>query len=180
MKDLRAFLAAIADDWIGRMSGGGGLLLAILALFLPSALQPMMFLGLGVLCLFYACYRAWLVERKQAEGLRAQLTPRLEFTRDADTKPFIEETATDGGDMVRYLRIGVRNLGGGEIAQARVVLEECEPGASSGVHPEHELQPMGKPSGTLTFSLAPHGRALIDVAREVLADGEAYGTFYLC
>lgn len=179
MKKPGAFLAAIGSDWTGRMSGGGGLLLTILGFFLPAPWQPRAFLGLGVVCFFYASYRAWLAERSRVEELLQRLTPQLDFVHDPRVKPFFEELPKDDGSRLRCLRVGVRNLGTAEIATARVVLEACDPAASPAVHLEHELQPMGKPDGTLTILVPPNGTVFVDVAREVVPAGQQYGTFYL-
>jgi hypothetical protein len=181
MKYAQAFLAAIVRDWIGRMSGGGGLLLTIFSFFSPSSLQPQAFLVLGVLCLFYAAYRAWLFEYNRREELLQQLAPRLEFFRVNDVKPFYEEFQKESAITLRYLRVGVRNLGAVEIPQVRLVLEACDPDDHSGaIHLEHELQPMGKPEGTLSMTVAADGKVIFDVAQEVVISPERYGSLLLC
>jgi hypothetical protein len=179
MKNLGAFLAAIGNDWTGRMSGGGGLLLTILGYFLPAPWQPRAFLGLGVICFFYASYRARVLERSQREGLLQRLTPKLEFIHDPRVKPFFQELPRDDGSRLRSLRVGVRNLGTAEVAHARVVLEACDSVASPAVRLEHEVQPMGKPDGMLTLLVPPNGAVFVDVAREVVPAGQEYGAFHL-
>ena len=193
MKHIQDFLAAIVRDWIGRMSGGGGLLLTIFGFFSPSTLQPPAFLGLGVLCLLYACYRAWLSEHNRAQELLQNFTPRLEFVRVNNVKPFYEEFRDEAGHITRrYLRVGLRNLSpAAEISQARLLLEACQPDSnflvgdklfdpSPAVHPEHELQPMGKPQGTMGMTIPPDGTAIFDVAQEVVVSPEHYGDLLLC
>ena len=180
IKHLRTFVAATVRDWIGRMSGGGGLALTIFGFFSPPILQPRAFLGLGVLCLFYACYRAWLSEHKRAEELLQNFIPRLEFVRVNNVKPFYEQFDKESGTTLRYMRVGVHNSGAVEIPQVRLVLEGCEPGDSAAVHPEHELQPMGKPEGTMAVTIPPHGTVIFDVAQEVVVPPEHYGSLLLC
>ena len=186
IEHLRAFLAAIVRDWIGKMSGGGGLLLTVFSFFSPPALQPQAFLVLGALCLFYACYRAWLSEHERCEQLLQQLAPGLEFVRVNNVKPFYEQFWDEAGHMtLRYLRVGLHNLSpAAEISQARLLLETCEiigdilgpsPVDPATVHPEHELQPMGKPEGTPTVTIPPDGTVVFDVAREKIAPGEFWG-----
>jgi len=190
---LRAFLAAIVRDWIGRMSGGGGLLLTVLGFFSPPAWQPQAFLVLGALCLFYACYRAWLSEHEGREQLLQRLAPRLEFVRVNKAKSFYEEFRDEAGHItLRYLRVGLHNLSPtDEISQARLLLEACQPDLnfivgdklfdpSPAVHPQHELQPMCNPQGTLTVTIPPDGTVLFDVAREVIEPGQNWGRFLLC
>jgi hypothetical protein len=128
MKHPRAFLAAIVRDWIGRMSGGGGLLLTVLSFFSPTAWQPPAFFVLGVVCLFYASYRAWLFEYNRREELLQRLAPRLEFVHIPGVKPFYEELPSGKPEVnLRCLRVGLHNLGVAEISQARLLLEACDP-----------------------------------------------------
>ena len=160
------------------MSGGGGLLLTVFSFFSPPAWGPRAFLILGVLCLFYASYRAWLSEYKRAEKLSQK---SLEFVRVNNVKPFIEEIRNDADMRVLCMRVGLRNLSGVEIPQVRLILEACDPDDYSGaIHPEHELQPMGKPQGTMSVAIPPHGTVIVDVAREVFTPGETLGTLCLC
>lgn len=181
MKSLRAFLATIASDVIGRMSGGAGLLLTVLGFYSPSSWQPKSFFFVGVVCLFVACYRAWLSEGRQREVLLRELAPRLAFVRDPGVKPFFEELPLGpDGPKERFMRVGIRNLGGVAIPQARIVLEGCEPGSSPAVHPEHELQPMGRLPGTLTVAIPAHGTVFTDVAYEMVGPGEDRGELHLC
>ena len=75
MRHFFAFVSAVAGDWVGRMSGGVGLLLTVASFFTPPAWQPRAFVGAGVLCVLFAGYRVWLLERTAAEELLARLTP---------------------------------------------------------------------------------------------------------
>jgi hypothetical protein len=179
MKQFPDFLRAITDDWIGKMSGGGGLLLTVVGFFVPATWQPRLFLALGLLALFSACYRAWLSQNRQRLELLERLEPRLEFVYERGVKPFFEESPGQSGSKIRSFRLGLRNLGATDIQQARLVLEACDPGNSLAVHPEHELQPMGKPAGTLTALVPPLGTILIEVAREALPAGQDRGELSL-
>ena len=202
MKYLRAFLAAIVRDWIGMMSGGVGLLLTIFGFFLPTTLQPRMFLVLGVLCLFGASYRAWLLEYKRSEELLQRLALRLEFVHDPRVKPFYEVfptvapevgvTEPERGYMqFRRLRVGLHNRGMTEIPQVRLLLEACNPDSnfivdgklfdpSPAIHLGYELQPMDKPQGTATVNLSADGTVYFDVAREMVRRLDLSGTLFLC
>ncbi|HEV8263074.1 MAG TPA: hypothetical protein VGQ19_20240 [Burkholderiales bacterium] len=180
MNRVREFLASIASDWIGRMSGGGGLLFTVVGFFVPAQWQRQGFLFLGVACLFYASFRAWVALARERDELLSKLQPHLELFRQPDAKPFFEEQPVQAGSKTRYLRVGVRNAGGTDIPHARLVLEACEPGTSAGVHPEHELQPMGRPLGTLTFMLPAHGSVLVDVATEFVSLDEQFRELHLC
>jgi hypothetical protein len=163
------------------MSGGGGLLLTVFSFFSPQAWGPRAFLILGVVCLFFACYRAWLFEFNRREELLQQLAPRLEFVRVNNVKPFYEQFEKKFGITLRYLRVGVHNLGAVEIPQVRLVLGACDPDDHSGaIHLEHELQPMGKPQGTLSMTVAADGKIIFDVAQEVVVSPEHYGSLSLC
>lgn len=179
MKHFRAFLGTIVHDWVGWMSGGIGLVLTVLSFYAPPSWQPNAFSLLGVLCLFYVSYRAWLTERREREVLLEERAPRLEFVRDPSVKPYFEEMPLGDGARQRFMRVGVRNVGSLPIAQARIVLEACEPGASPAVHLEHELQPMGKPAGTLVVGIPAFGTVVIDVAHEVVGPGEERGELHL-
>src|SRR5712691_10071224 len=64
MTNVRTFLGAIFEDWVGRMSGGGGLLLSVVGFYVPATWQRGLFVALGIVCLFYASYRAWLAEHR--------------------------------------------------------------------------------------------------------------------
>jgi hypothetical protein len=63
------FVRAIFEDWVGRMSGGLGLLLTIGAFFISNFASPMLFVTLGVLALLFACYRAWRKEYGDVQQL---------------------------------------------------------------------------------------------------------------
>lgn len=180
MTEFRAFINAIGADWIGRMAGGAGLVLTVLAFFIPTEWQQLAFVSMGVLCLFYATYHAWLLQRRQYLQLLERFTPKLKFIHVPGEKPYFEETLGEKGRKLRSLRVGLRNLGGADIAQARVVLADFEPRTPSAVHLEHELQPMGKPDGSLAVALQAFGTVMIDVAREVVMPEKSYGTFHLC
>lgn len=180
MKYVYAYFAVIIKDWIAIMSGTAGLLLTVLGFYLSAKWQPRVFLVVGVLCLLYVSYRAWLAERRQREDLLQRLTPKLEFVHIRDVKPYHEEVTQQHGAKIRGLRVGLRNTGGQEIQKARLVLEGCNPGSSHTVRLEHELQPMGHPRGALTFSIPPHGLVFVEVAHEDVPPGQIYGTFRLC
>lgn len=120
--------------------------------------------------LLIAMHRAWDDYERR---------PRLEFYRIANAKPYLEEFSPSPAQAIKYLRLGIRNIGGTDIPRARLVLEACEP-ASLAVHPEHELQPTGKPQGTLEFMVAAGGTTIIDVATETIMQGQIYGEFSFC
>ena len=61
-----------------------------------------------------------------------------------------------------------------------MVLERCEPGGSSVVHLEHELQPMGRPAGTLAVAIPPRGSVILDIAHEVVAPGQEIREVHFC
>src|SRR5207249_1117275 len=105
---------------------------------------------------------------------KEQLRPKLEFFRDAYARPFFHEIDGGGGNKIVWLRIGVRNVGGTAVANARVVLEGFAPINLPGIYVEHELQPMGREPGTRQFDIPPFGTAIVDVASETV-EGAIYG-----
>lgn len=154
--------------------------MTVIGFFVPAEWQRQGFVLFGVACLFYASFRAWLALARQRDELLARLEPRLELFRQPDVKPFFEELPVQAGSKSRYLRVGIRNVGGTDVPHARLVLEACEPATSPGVHPEHELQPMGKLPGTLTFLVPAHGTVLVDVATEFVSPDEQFKEIHLC
>lgn len=192
MKYVYAFIAEIFRDWIGRMSGGGGLLLTIFGFFSPAAWQPQLFLILGILCLVVACYRAWLFERSWREELIKEIAPRLQFVHKPGVKPFNEDFDNElPGVKVRRMRVGLHNRGATEIPQARLLLEACDPDSnflvgdklfnpSPAIHLEHELRPMGKPQGTPTVNIPSYGTVYFDVAREVVPEDQSSSKLSVC
>jgi hypothetical protein len=168
-------------DWVGKMSGGAGLLLTIVWFFLPQQWQFRSFLFVGVLALIFAGYHAWLNAFRTAEELNARLRPQLEFFRQPDAQPFFEVLAgPTAQEQCRWLRVGIRNRGGTEIPRARVVLERFIPADIPEVHPEQALQPMGRPIGTQEFAVPAFGVATVNVAVEIVARVSEYGDFSLC
>jgi hypothetical protein len=178
MRHVLAFLAVIAHDWVGLMSGGIGLVLTAVSFAAPPEWQPNVFLLAGIACLFFVSYRAWLTERRNHEALLEERKPRLEFVRVPSAKPYFEEMPLGGGARQRFLRVGIRNIGHVPIGGARVILEACEPRESAAVHLEHELQPMGKPPGTLVVAIPAQGTVVIDVAHEIVGPDEERGELH--
>jgi hypothetical protein len=175
-----AFLAAVVTDWIGKMSGGAGLILTVLGFFISAEKLKLGFLIFGIACLFYASFRAWLAADKQREELLRKLQPKLEFIYRPGIKPFFEEFPNQAASELYYYRVGVRNSGSTDIPQARLVLEACDPNASDGIHLEHELQPMGKPDGTLSCFVGAKGTVYFDVAAEVVSPDQSFTEMHLC
>jgi hypothetical protein len=178
MKHVLAFLAAIAHDWVGLMSGAIGLVLTVLSFAAPPEWERNVFMVAGIACLFFVSYRAWLAERSNLEVLLEERKPRLEFLRAPSEKPYFEEMPLGDGARQRFLRVGIRNLGHVPIQGARVILEDCEPRESAAVHLEHELQPMGRPPGTLVVAIPAQGTVVIDVAHEIVGPDEERGELH--
>jgi hypothetical protein len=178
MKYFQAFLTALIHDWISLMSGLAGVALTIVSVFGPVSLQGPFFWIAALACLLVAAYRVWLAEYKARERLLGERAPDLEFVRDASSKPYLEEFDLGSGAKDRYLRIGVRNKGAVSADTVRLVLEGCEPKSSAAVHLEHEVQPMGKPAGTLSVSIPSQGLAVFDVAHEIIQSGDDTGELH--
>jgi len=111
----------------------------------------------------------------------------IEILFDPERKPYFEEqpkAALPGGLMVdKRFRVGIRNNGSAVIHHARLVLENCEPSDSPGVHLGHALQVMGEPQGTGEFSIHPAETpsAFIDVVYDETVGGRLHGNaFGLC
>jgi hypothetical protein len=118
MSNLKVFLAAVTDDWIGKMSGGVGLLLTVIGFVSPAAWQRWLFLAMGVLALFYSCYNTWLKEYRKhasADGINAAVSLSYEhndlFLCVLNTGP--------AADFYATIRVpeGVRGLTGSEFAR---------------------------------------------------------------
>jgi hypothetical protein len=121
-----------------------------------------------------------------------QLTPKprndpLEILFDATTKPYFEDqpkAALPAGLMVdRRFRVGIRNKGSAIVHQSRLVLENCEPSESPGVHLGYALQVMGEPAGTGEFSVHPTEvpSVFVDVVYDETLGGGLHGNaFGLC
>ena len=114
-------------------------------------------------------------------------TNLLEILFDANTKPFFEEqpkAALPGGIMVdRRFRVGIRNNGSEIVHQSRLILENCEPSESPGVHLGYALQVMGEAPGTAEFSVHPSqvSSVFVDVVYDETVGGRLHGdAFGLC
>jgi len=82
---FRRYQAAVVSDWVGKMSGGGGLFFTVVGFWLQSNTLKLVFVGLGLLFLFAASYRAWKSEHLKLETLNNALAEkrRLRALRDA-------------------------------------------------------------------------------------------------
>lgn len=112
----------------------------------------------------------------------------LEIVFREDRKPYLEQQpkgAMPGGILEdRRYRVGVRNKGDKAIANVRVVLEDCQPGESHGIHLEHALQFMDNPQGTSQCTVPPalEPSTFVDVIYDEILGGklrdDAFGICY--
>jgi hypothetical protein len=87
MNDFVRFLWAVGGDWVGKMSGGLGLLFTIVgglaAVLVPSVMtatvSAIIFIVLGIAGLVFAAFWAWLVEHNEREKAEARFRPKLEI-----------------------------------------------------------------------------------------------------
>ena len=104
-------------------------------------------------------------------------------------KPYFEEQRLRrlpaGPFIDRRYRVGIKNTSSATISGVRLILENCEPCESDGVHLGHALQVMGQPSVvTGDFSVPPGDDAppvFVDVAYDETVGGQPHGdAFGLC
>ena len=132
--------------------------------------------------------RAPTSDRNGGEVSSSTRAGHLEMVFVPGRKPYFEEQPTralPAGLLVdRRYRVGIRNTGGATISGARVILENCEPCESDGIHLGHALQVMGQPSGPGgDFSVPPGDvpSVFVDVAFDETVSSRPHGNaFGLC
>jgi hypothetical protein len=101
MTALWTYARVIGRDWVALMSGAAGLVFTLLFMFVPKAilpdwLQAGVFLAIGIACLCFTSFRAWLAEyrnRVTAEGLKLAHDALSHLFEDA-TQLFARPIAT--------------------------------------------------------------------------------------
>jgi hypothetical protein len=140
-------------------------------------------------CLVFQAYenlqRKWHAAPDKSSPL---IKHGLEIVFGGDHKPYFEEEPNcmmPGGLLLyRRYRVGIRNTSGKVISKARVVLENCEPNESHGVHLDQPLHLMGDAPGTTEFSIQPGDgpSRFVDVVYDEILGGrlrdDAFGLCY--
>jgi len=72
-KPLRGFLLALWQHWKVLMSGTASIVLGLAALYFHGKPMVWVFLSVGVVCIFVACFQAWNDEHKALQTERAKL-----------------------------------------------------------------------------------------------------------
>lgn len=115
MRKLLLFLGAVADDWVGKMSGGIGLALGFAAKFWNNDRIPNSWLWLASgLALFTAFFRAWSKEYDRAEKRNV-----------LDVAPLHEASTSDNFAEVR-LWLGALDARDSRIAELTTQLADAE------------------------------------------------------
>jgi hypothetical protein len=142
-------------------------------------------LALLLAALLEGSYREFASVETQLENYRSKNC--LEIVFNDGVKPYFEEQPTGvmpGGVLSdRRFRVGIKNACAAVVSKARLVLEQCDPSESSGIHLGHPFQVMGQPSGTSEFSVQPGDlpSVFIDVVYDELMGGSLHGdAFGLC
>lgn len=123
--------------------------------------------------------------RQDSPSIKTSATA-LEIVFNEQTKPYCEEqprVVTGRIVTERRYRVGIRNSGPVSVHRARLILENCEPDQSPGIHLGHTFQMMGDINRSSEFSVPPGDvpTVFLDVIYDEFANGQLHGNaFGLC
>jgi hypothetical protein len=151
---LKDFARDVWSEGIGKWSGPLGLVLTVASWFLPSSSVRIAFVVAGVLALFWACLRAWAVER-------VKNIPRFAIS---ESPPMRRSVQT-------WHRFEVSNLGVKSITGVRAMLTDFRPLPPGFTGLPVQLRPKDRDSFSPadTFTLGGEGKQQIDLL--CVADG---------
>ncbi len=83
MSDPVAFAVAVSVHWFAAMSGGVALGIGIVEYFRRRSFAPIIWVLIGIICLFFACYQTWLDKKIEAAAMQCKI---LKFERRSEAK----------------------------------------------------------------------------------------------
>lgn len=144
---FRDYLLSFRAQWFTLMTGALTIPLTVLAFYLDSVLQRIVFAVFAVLCAGIATYRTWAVERSEVLRLQALVVsaaPRiiLGFEPDRGYNAFANDPSfrhepfflrNDGGDTALNLRVPNTSVAGRQVSFS-LTSNHVVPRGSLGLH----------------------------------------------